>query len=319
MIATGLLAATLLLLGAMALGTTNPLLMGTLAAAVTLCGTLAGGRRRLPHTRAVSVGFLVLVWWLLVPVALPSSSSGAVLLPLPSLALSPGVALGGPLTLHGLLDAGVSGLRAYTLCVLFGVAWQAYSGARWWELARAALGRGADLVGPWCFLGDATVAAWHRRQAEAAQGWPSRRGWGETFALARAAAHRAEPADDPAVRVALRGILLAGLAALPVLLLAGVVPAALRAAWSPLDLALLPLLALLALATASGSAGRDAWPLATATMVAGVAWLGRAWLPGDDALRWSPADGWPDVPVLALFAAAALPAALLLTEGSRDA
>ncbi|MFT3887451.1 MAG: hypothetical protein QM713_04715 [Arachnia sp.] len=313
-----LLAATLLLLGAAALGATNPLFLGTLALAVALAGPLCGARRRLAHRRAVALGLAALAWWLVVPVLLPMGASGTVLLPLPTWQISDGVALGGPVTSDGLLTSAVAGLRAFALCALFGVAWQALPGTRWWALARAALGRGAELVGPWCFLGDATVAAWHRRRAEASQGWPGRSGWGETFALARAAAHRARPADDPAWRTALRGLLLALLAALPVLSLAGAVPATLRQAWSPLDLALLPLLGLLALAATAADAGRPAWPLVGAFVLA-VTWLGRPWLPGFDALVWTPADGWPGAPLLPLLAAVALPVALLLTEEGRDA
>lgn len=313
------LAAILLALGAMTVQSTNPLLIATLAAAVTLCGWLVAGRRQLIHKRARSVGLLTLLWWFLVPLLLPSSSAGPVLLSFPTAELGPGVTVGGPLTLGGFVEAATSGLRAYAVCVLFGVGWQAFSGSGWWRLARAALGRGAELVGPWCFVGDATVAAWHKRQAEAAQGWSKQAGLGATLAMARAAAEGASPSLDPTWRVVVRGLVLGLLGALPVALLAGALPGFVRDHWSPLDLTVMVLLGVLVVASSGRLSGGATWPLAGAAILTAVVWLGRAWLPGEAALMWSASDGWPEVPYVALVAVLALPVSLVLAEVGRDA
>ena len=164
-----------------------------LAAAVTLSGPVIGGPRRVAHTRSVAIGALALLWWLFTALLLPGPQGGYVLLTLPSWQAGPGVAFGGPLTLDELTGALTAGLRAYVVCVLFGIAWQTVPGHDWWRLARRVLGPFAGLVAPWCFLGDAAAAALPRRQAEAAQGWrtPCGRALAGTFALATATARAA--------------------------------------------------------------------------------------------------------------------------------
>lgn len=308
----------LLVLAAVATTTTNPMLLGALAIAVVASGLLLGGPRRPVHRQAVAVGVLLGLVWLAMTLVLSGTRSGMVLLQRPAWDPATGVALGGPLTLDALLTGLFSGIRVLALFGLVGLAWQAVPGTSWLRFSRRMLGAGADLVAPWCMLGDAVAAGWRRTSIQAAQGWrvPTSVRLAEALRLADASAASATPRGPGTLPVRLaRAVLLAALVALPLVTLTGVLATPPLGRLSTLDLALLLALPLLLL----GGGLREALrPLTLVATVACLAWLARTWLPGEADLAWSPTLGWPGIPWVGLACVLVLPLITVLLPGGDD-
>ncbi|QXT63609.1 hypothetical protein [Tessaracoccus palaemonis] len=302
--------ALLLSSAAMLLTTTNPVPVLAAAVMIGLAGALTGGPRRPAFRVALAIGSLALVWRLLAGIAVTGSGTGTLLLDLPSWQPAPGVRFGGPVTVGSLAAALTAGVRAWALVALIGLGWLVLPGRAWLHTSRAVFGRLAELLTPWCLLGDSLSWSWLAADVHRAQGWRV-----PTLTRAGGAFAAAGEADPPSAEPEGRAATVARPFAL--LLIPAAVVAIATGAASSWTTALSPLgvLAVASLPLILIGAARERPTAVTAcAAVALAAFCARSWLPGAAALDWQPSDGWPGIPYLAVAATLLLPVAALLTD-----
>lgn len=173
------------MLAAVALRTTNPLLLGLVASVVAY--TVAARRTGAPWARSFSsflrLGVIVIVIRIAFGVLFGSRAPGTTIVTLPEIELpgwAAGVSVGGPVTAEALVLAFQQGLQLAVLLVCFGAACALTSPYRLLRCLPAALYEvGVALTVALAFAPQAVIAAGRVREAQRLRGRPSRgvRSW----------------------------------------------------------------------------------------------------------------------------------------------
>lgn len=300
--------AELLVLAAIAVSTTNLLLLAVMW--VCLVATLAMlGNRPGAFAMAQRLSGVVCVWWIIMAIVSPSADPtlGSVMWRLPTWNPGPGVHLGGVMTASGLLLTATSTLRALVLVVIAGVGISAVRPADASAAGRRLLGSWSPALEPCAALPaalDRHAVSASMRPAEIAATTRE-----EASGLARR--HRPLAAWTAPVRAL-------------ILVICMTVPVVALVSKHPLPGIDQPTTALLTLIVAIllTSLLPTGEPIGTISgpslVVAILAVLTLAlWVIGADKSAVAPHPGWPPIPVAGLICAVALPLVVAVTTPRR--